>query len=95
MRKKSHLSSIRQKRNVRLKGVLMLFFIFVIPIFPIFVVNLDVKVIEFNKEHPILYEENLVSSDQGEEIFKLIFGADAGPDNLDPQNSVKDYLRII
>lgn len=87
MRKKFHSYSIRLKKKLWLKGVLILFFIFA-SIFPIFVANLNDKVIKFTEEDQILYEENLVSSDQGEEIFKLIFGTEAGPDNLDPQNSL-------
>jgi len=49
MHKKSHLSSIRLKKNLRLKGVLILFFIFA-SIFPIFVNNLDDKIIKFAEE---------------------------------------------
>jgi len=86
MRKKSHSYSIRSKKKLRLKRVIILIFIFA-SIFPIFVANLNDKVIKFTEEDQIFYEENLVSSDQGEEIFKLIFGTEAGPDNLDPQNS--------
>ncbi|MHA1992384.1 MAG: right-handed parallel beta-helix repeat-containing protein [Candidatus Hodarchaeales archaeon] len=82
MRKKSHVSLIRLKR------VLILFFIFA-SIFTIFNVNFDNKVIQFTEENQILYEENLFSSDQEEEIFKLIYGTDAGPTNLDPQNSLR------
>ena len=82
MHKKSHVYLIR------LKVVLLLFFIFA-SILPLFFVNFDDKVIQFTEENQILYKENLVSSDQGEEIFKLIYGTDAGPTNLDPQNSLK------
>ncbi len=94
MVRKSH-KSIKLRKQFNLKGILLLFFI-VASLFSIYLINFDKEVYLPIEKDQIILDQNLILSSQGEEIFRLIYGADSGPTNLDPQNSLNsDSFDVI
>ena len=76
-----------KNKKLMLKGLLTIFIILML-FSPVFILNLNVKLYEFTKEEPIGYDKTPNLGNQGDDIFKLIFGTNSGPTDLDPQNAL-------
>jgi len=76
-----------KNNNLMLKALLIIFIILML-FSPVFILNLNVKLYEFTKEEPIGYDKTPNLGNQGDDIFKLIFGTNSGPTDLDPQNAL-------
>ncbi|MHA1915372.1 MAG: ABC transporter substrate-binding protein [Promethearchaeota archaeon] len=87
--------SIKLKKQLKLKGVLLLFFLFT-SIFSFFLINFTGEGYLPTEIDQVILDQNPILNNQGEEIFRLIYGADSGPTNLDPQNSINsDSFDVI
>jgi len=77
---RNKILSISLNKNLTLKRI---FILFLVLIFFFSNININREI----KEVQISYDKDLNSSNQNENIFKLIFGTISGPYTLDPQDS--------
>jgi len=82
---KNNTFSMNFNKKLNLKRVLILFFI-LITFFSNFISNTNININTKPKED-LSYEKDLRSSNQENDIFKLIFGTSSGPYSIDPLDS--------
>ncbi|MHA1985460.1 MAG: NosD domain-containing protein [Promethearchaeota archaeon] len=78
----------KRKKNSKV-GTLSILFIIMFFSSSVMLLNLPMSLDLFTTSEETSYKGEYNISSQGEDIFKLIYGTDAGPANLDPQNSIR------